>query len=137
MLYVCVFQVKGPALCPCLLCEGEKSTDASTQEHVPAAHLSSLRRCFCLLSVNKEAQVANMEHSKVIILGLHYSIHEQQESEPVNAHGRMFTSLTRCLTGRRPPPTPHTLSKRIISLFIVSSTAARSKATLGGREVNR
>lgn len=137
MLYVCVFQVKGPALCPCLLCEGEKSTDASTQEHVPAAHLSSLRRCFCLLSVNKEAQVANMEHSKVIILGLHYSIHEQQGSEPVNAHGRMFTSLTRCLTGRRPPPTPHTLSKRIISLFIVSSTAARSKATLGGREVNR
>lgn len=41
-----------------------------------------------------------------------------------------LTSLMRCLTGLWPPPTPHTLSRRIISLFMVSSTAARSKATL-------
>lgn len=40
------------------------------------------------------------------------------------------TSLMRCLTGLCPPPTPQTLSRRRISLFMRSSTAARSKATL-------
>lgn len=51
-----------------------------------------------------------------------------------------LTSLMRCLTGLWPPPTPHTLSRRIISLFMLSSTAARSKATLGenkGTQVER
>lgn len=58
-----------------------------------------------------------------------------------SAHfGPRLTSLMRCLTGLWPPPTPHTLSRRIISLFMLSSTAARSKATLGenkGTQVTR
>ena len=41
-----------------------------------------------------------------------------------------LTFLTRCLTGRRPPATPHTLSKRTIPCFILSSRSASLKALL-------
>lgn len=41
-----------------------------------------------------------------------------------------LTSLIRCLTGLWPPPTPHTLSKRLTSCLIRKRTAARSRAAL-------
>lgn len=46
-----------------------------------------------------------------------------------------LTSLTRCLTGRWPPPTPQTLSSRLTSRLMRSRTAARSRAALRERRV--
>ena len=37
---------------------------------------------------------------------------------------------TREVTGRRPPPTPHTLSSRVMPCFMASNTSARARACL-------
>lgn len=98
----------------------------------------SHQHAFCLLfilrNVNKEVELIHTKHFDLSAMD-----HDLNDFEYGNKKVTyqfivfsfyVLTSLTRCLTGLRPPPTPHTLSRRTISLFMVSSTSARSNATL-------